>query len=186
MSYVILPGEGPCLRCLFGEAPAIEHAQTCDQVGILAPVAHLIASFQATEAIKLLAGQKDAVERKLWKADLWNRHFKTISVDHLKKNPCSSCQRQDYIYLSRKSSTQAVTLCGRNAVQILQPKTGKLDFKKLAAKFPDDADILFNEHLLRCKLSPYEITIFANGRAIIKGTEDAGQAKSLYAKYVGA
>ena len=186
MSYVIFPGRGPCLRCLFGEAPGAESVQTCDQVGILAPVAHLIASFQTIEAIKILAGQEQAVARQLWKVDLWTREFKEISVEHLKNNPCSGCKSGDYPYLSRQSGTQAVSLGGRNAVQIHSENGIKVDLKILAAKLEGLAEIYCNPYLLRCRTESYEITVFTNGRAIVKGTEDAGQARSLYAKFIGS
>ncbi|MBI3306978.1 MAG: ThiF family adenylyltransferase [Candidatus Omnitrophica bacterium] len=185
MSFVILPGKGPCLRCLFGESPGPENAQTCDQVGILASVAHLVASFQATEAIKILAGKMDAVERKLWKVDLWSRQFQAISVEHLREFPCSGCREQSYPYLERKIASRAVTLCGRNAVQIYQTGPQKIDFEILARKLEGQAAVKFNDYLLNVHLAPYEITVFKNGRAIVRGTEDAGQAKSLYARYIG-
>lgn len=186
MSYAVLPGEGPCLRCLFGEAPAPENSQTCDQVGILAPVAHLIASFQVTEAIKLLAGKREALERKLWKVDLWSRQFQAISVEHIRNAPCTGCKDRDYPYLARKKGLRAVTLCGRNAVQIYRGDKQKINFGILASKLGGKTEVQFNDYVLRCRLKPYEITVFSNGRAIVKGTEDAARAKSLYAKYIGS
>ncbi len=186
MSYVILPGEGPCLRCLFGEAPSPADIQTCEQVGILSPVAHVIASFQAIEAIKILAGHKEAVERNLWKMDLWSREFKSITVDHLRNMPCSGCLGEEFPYLQTSAGTRTVALCGRNAVQVLTPAGRKLDLAGLAARLQGQGEIHFNDYLLRCRTKPYEITVFANGRAIIKGTEDPVQAKSLYAKYIGS
>ncbi|HLD50615.1 MAG TPA: ThiF family adenylyltransferase [bacterium] len=186
MSYVILPGEGPCLRCLFGEAPSPADIQTCEQVGILSPVAHVIASFQAIEAIKILAGHKEAVERNLWKMDLWSREFKSITVDHLRNMPCSGCLGEEFPYLQTSAGTRTVALCGRNAVQVLTPAGRKIDLQGLAARLQGQGEIHFNDYLLRCRTQPYEITVFSNGRAIIKGTEDPVQAKSLYAKYIGA
>ena len=186
MSYVVLPGQGPCLRCLFGQAPGAEDVQTCDQVGILAPVAHLIASFQAVEAIKILAGHGEAVDRQLWKVDLWNREFKAVSVGHFTdETRCSGCREKDYPYLDARAGARAVALCGRNAVQINPDKTGELDFKSLADRLSPQGEVIYNEFLLRCRMEPYEITVFVNGRAIVRGTEDAGQAKSLYARYIG-
>lgn len=186
MSYVVLPDEGPCLRCLFGEAPNPASIQTCEQVGILSPVAHVIASFQAIEAIKILAGHREAVERNLWKMDLWSREFKSISVDHLRNTPCSGCLGEDFPYLKTSAGTRTVALCGRNAVQVLTPAGRKLDLQGLAARLKGQGEIHCNDYLLRYRASPYEITVFLNGRAIIKGTEDPAQAKSLYAKYIGA
>lgn len=184
MSYVILPGDGPCLRCLFGSAPDPGAAQTCDQVGILAPMAHLISSFQAIEAIKILAGHMEAVDRELWKVDLWSRQFKAISVEKFKSEPCAGCSNKEYPYLEKKMGTRAVALCGRNAVQVFT-QDADIDLKSLASRLAKQTEVQFNDYLLKCKAAPYEITVFPNGRAIIKGTEDTGQAKSLYAKYIG-
>lgn len=186
MSYVVLPTIGPCLRCLFGEAPSPENTQTCDQVGILAPAAHLIASFQATEAIKILAGRFDVVENKLWKIDIWSRQFKAISVEHLEDKNCTSCKQQEYPYLNRKSGSRAVTLCGRNSVQIYDPENPQINLSALAGKLQKEGNVKINDYLLKYQVEPYEITVFQNGRAIIKGTEDIAQAKSLYAKHIGA
>ena len=186
MSYVVLPGDGPCLRCLFGQAPEPGSIQTCDQVGILAPVAHLIASFQTVEAIKILARHFEAVERALWKVDLWSREFKTISVEHLKDVPCSGCEKSEYPYLNLHLATRTVALCGRNAVQILNGSKERMDFRQLAERLSAEGEVKFNEHLLRYRLASYEITVFSNGRAIVKGTENPGQAKNLYSRYIGA
>lgn len=185
MSYVILPDEKPCLRCLFGEAPKHSHMQTCSQVGVLSTVSHLIASFQATEAIKILAGHKDRVDPKLWKIDVWNKTFKSISVEHLMNFACSGCATDTFPYLEHQQGTQSLSLCGRNAVQIYKGIEEFVDFELLAKKINGRAEVNFNEHILNIHTDPYEITVFRNGRAIVKGTEDQGQAKSLYSQFVG-
>lgn len=185
MSYVILPGETPCLRCLFGEAPGPGDAQTCDQVGILAPVAHMIASFQAVEAIKILAKKKKDVDRRLWKMDIWNREFQAINVEHLRNTPCEACRDEKYIYLQRIQGTRAVALCGQNAVQITTSYKEKINFKKLAAKMALAENIQYNEYLFRCHWSRFQVTLFVNGRAIVKGTENPDEAKSVYSKLIG-
>lgn len=185
MSYVILPGERPCLRCMFGEAPKHSHMQTCSQVGVLSTVSHLIASFQATEAIKILAGQRERVDPKMWKVDIWNKTFKSISVEHLMNFSCSGCSMDTYPYLEYHQGTQTLSLCGRNAVQIYKSNEDFIDFKALAERINDKAKVSFNDYILNIDSAPYEITVFRNGRAIIKGTEDQGQAKSLYSQFVG-
>ena len=199
LTYVILPGEGPCLRCLFEEAPAPGEFQTCDTAGILAPVAHTIASFQATEALKILAGKKEAADRRLWKIDLWKKEFKSVDVSispHPHPLPlggrgkgegvrCSGCLRGEYPYLSRERGSRTVTLCGRNAVQIIQDPYGRLNFQNLARKLSGLGAVKYNDYLLKASVAPFEITVFQNGRAIIQGTGDAAEAKSVYAKYIG-
>jgi adenylyltransferase/sulfurtransferase len=43
-----------------------------------------------------------------------------------------------------------------------------------------------NEFVLKFWRDPYEMTLFPDGRAIIKGTTDTGVARSLYARFVGS
>lgn len=186
MSYVVFPDDPPCLRCLFGGTPLQDEMQTCDQVGILAPVAHLIASFQATEAIKILAGHRDRVDRRLWKVDVWSRQFKSITVEHLQNLPCSGCSSDDFPYLRAESENKSLALCGRNAVQIYQIPEMNLNFRLIAEKLTDQAEVSFNPYLMNIRVPSYEITVFKNGRAIIRGTEDTGRALSLYKQYVAA
>lgn len=185
MSYVILPGKTPCLRCLFGEGSSAGSEQTCDQVGILAPVAHLIASFQATEAIKLLAGKNDRVDRRLWKVDIWDRQFKSFDVGHLKRTPCAGCREREFPYLHGDGAARAVTLCGRNAVQIFQSGERKLELRHLASRLEGQAQVRVNDYLLHIRVDSCEITVFQNGRAIVKGTEDVSRARRLFTRYVG-
>lgn len=185
MSYVILPGQPPCLRCLFGEAPKHSETQTCNQVGVIATVSHLIASFQATEAIKILVDQRDWIDRRLWKVDVWNKTFKSISVEHLRKSACSGCREGDFPHLAIKAGVQSISLCGRNAVQVYVDLDESLDFSKMADRIKEIAQVKYNEYILNIRTSPYEITVFKNGRAIVKGTEDRGHARSLYSKFVG-
>ena len=198
LTYVILPGVGPCLRCLFEEAPVAGEFETCDTAGILAPVAHVIASFQAMEALKIRARGHELADRRLWKIDLWKKDFKPINVGagfprpaglgrgDRASTPCSGCQKGDFPYLNRERASRTVTLCGRNAVQIFRSENRGVDFQNLAKKLSASGAVTYNEYLLKASIPPFEITLFNNGRAIIQGTQDAGQAKSIYAKYVGA
>ena len=183
LAYVIFPGEGPCLRCLFEEAPEPGEFQTCDTAGILAPAAHGIASFQAMQALKILAGRKEAVDRRLVKFDLWKNEFKGVETASAFR--CSGCFKEDYPYLSRERGSRTVTLCGRNAVQILRNKASQIDLKNLAQKLTPFGSVHYNDYLLKASISPFEITVFSNGRAIIQGTEDQAEAKSVYSKYIG-
>lgn len=186
MTYVILPGEGPCLRCIFKEAPRPEEVQTCDHIGVLASVSHTVASVQVLEAIKILVGKKQASDRKLRTFNLWSHEFRGLNVSDLSRHPCDSCSKRDYIFLAERNGTKAVSLCGRNAVQIINYSHDRLDFKKLSDKLKGMMAVEFNEYLLKCNWNQFEMTVFANGRAIVKGTDDLGQAKSIYAKYIGS
>jgi adenylyltransferase/sulfurtransferase len=197
LTYVVLPGEGPCLRCLFEAAPKPGEFQTCDTAGILAPVAHAVASFQVMEALKILVGKKDEVDRRLWKIDLWKKEFRPVDVgagfprlargrgNRAPTNRCSGCEKGEYSSLTRGRASRTVTLCGRNAVQILCGGSSRVNFQNLAGKLAPLGAVKYNDYLLKASIAPFEITVFQNGRTIIQGTEDTGQAKSVYAKYIG-
>ncbi|MBI2167853.1 MAG: ThiF family adenylyltransferase [Candidatus Omnitrophica bacterium] len=186
LTYVILPGEGPCLRCLFEEAPRPGEFQTCDRAGILAPVAHWVASFQSIEALKILAGRKETVDRRLWKGDLWKKEFRAVDAGGAPRSGCSGCRKGEYPYLDRERGSRTVTLCGRNAVQIFSSASVPINFKNLADKLSPFGAVHYNDYLLQASVPPFEITIFLNGRAIVKGTEDASEARGVYAKYIGS
>lgn len=184
LTYVILPGEGPCLRCLFEEAPRSGEFQTCETAGILAPVAHGVASLQVMGALKILAGKREAVDRRLWKIDLWKNEFRALEVGAVAT--CPGCTQGEFPSLARERGTRTVTLCGRNAVQIFRAEKAPVDFTKLARKLSPLGAVQYNDYLLKASVDSYDITVFSNGRAIIGGTKDAGRAKSVYSKYIGA
>ena len=183
LTYVILPGEGPCLRCLFEAAPKPGEFETCERAGILAPAAHWIASFQAMEALKILSGNRQRVDRRLWKGDLWKKEFKPVEAGM--PASCSGCLEADYPYLNQETGSRTVVLCGRNAVQIFRSEKFQINFKNLAQKLSPLGAVQYNDYLLKAAVSPFEITLFPNGRAIIQGTEDPQEAKGVYAKYIG-
>jgi molybdopterin-synthase adenylyltransferase len=185
-TMTILPGETPCLRCLMETCPPPGSTPTCDTAGILGPIAGLIASIEAMEAIKILSGNRDAVSRHLTVIDLWQNHIKQVDVSRLRDEvDCPTCKRGEYAWLSGREGGQTAVLCGRNAVQLSHPGTS-ISLTDLAQRLAGVGQITLNRYLLRLKVPPYEITLFSDGRAIISGTDDVTVARTIYAKYIGA
>ena len=191
MCMTIIPGETPCLRCVFEAAPAPGETGTCETAGVLAPAVNIVASYQATEAIKLLSGNKTAVNRELISIDVWENTTRRMKVAPLagRKGECPCCAKRNFEWLDGAHGTQTTTLCGRNAVQVSHRTKGKLDFAYLASVLKQSGEVSYNKFLLKFQLvengDPYEFTVFEDGRAIIKGTSEPDTARSLYAKYVG-
>jgi len=185
MSQTIIPGETACLRCLVNDIPPPGTSATCDTAGVVGPVVSAIASVSATEAIKLIVGQGD-LNRGIIHFDLWYNSF-----EHFKNNgprpDCPACQQHQLEFLNQEKGGQIVSLCGRDAVQIRQAGSNRISLAELADRLSSVSDITArNDYLLRFNIDDYEITLFADSRAIIKGTEDESVARGLYAKYVGA
>jgi len=181
----------PCFRCLFEEAPPPGTTPTCDTVGVLASLITTVASFQVTEALKILTGNFDRVCRKLLHFDVWTNEFQQLDVSGVHENGrCPCCKGRRFDYLDGKAGSSAAILCGRDAVQLrLRHHNEDIDLGALAQRLERSGSVMANEFLLKAHITdgnkPYEITLFPNGRAIIKGTQEPDVARGLYSKYVG-
>ncbi len=185
ISQTIIPGQTACLRCYFEDVPPPGTSPTCDTAGVIGPVVGAIASVSAAEAIKLIVGQGD-LNQGIIHFDVWYNAFEPFESSGPRQN-CPACQQHNFEFLNQEKGTLAVNLCGRNAVQIRQPGADRLDLSALADRLAAISHLTArNDYLLRFSVGGYEITLFADARAIIKGTEDESVARGLYAKYIGA
>jgi molybdopterin-synthase adenylyltransferase len=185
-TMTILPGETPCLRCVFEAAPAPGEAGTCETAGVLSPVVTIIASYQAAEALKILSGHRDKVSRDLIFVDVWENVHRRIKIAPLLgKVDCPCCRRQRFEWLEGEQGSHTTSLCGRNAVQVAHRSASRLSFEDLAGHLEALGEVSYNRFLLRFTAEGHEFTVFPDGRAIIKGTSDVDRARTLYAKYIG-
>ena len=185
-TMTILPGETPCLRCVFEAAPAPGEAGTCETAGVLGPIVNIIASYQATEAFKILAGRLDKVNRDLLYFDVWDNVQKRIRIAPLLgKVDCPCCQRKIFEWLDGDMGSHTTSLCGRNAVQVAHRMASRLTLDDLARHLESLGTVSYNRFLLKFQVESYDFTVFPDGRAIIKGTDDVDKARTLYAKYIG-
>jgi adenylyltransferase/sulfurtransferase len=185
VTMTIRPGQTACLACLLETEDArLGNEATCETVGVLGSAASVVASIQVAEALKILAGKPEALHGKLVSCDIWTGTFQSIRVP---RNPeCTACARREFRHLSGEAQPH-ITMCGRDSVQIHE-RNRRLDLSDLGRRLQSAsvAEIRNNDFLLRFRVPPYELTVFADGRAIIKGTKDPALARSLYARYLGA
>jgi adenylyltransferase/sulfurtransferase len=180
----VLPGTSPCLRCLMGGLPAPGTSATCETAGVIAPITHIIASIQVAEALKLLTGSLVPADIRLTSYDVWSSRYQRIDVGVDAMATCPVCSEQRFEYLDG-NPLRTITLCGRNAVQLIPGVKGDIDFAQLSKSIAAFGSVQFNDFLLKCSAPPYELTLFRDGRAIVKGTEEAGLARSVYSRMVG-
>ncbi len=178
----ILPGESACLACVFPESPRGSF-ETCDTAGILNSAVATVAAISATEALKLLVGARLAMRGTLLSFDLWRNERSEISVRHARAG-CRACGERDFVHLAGKGRPH-ITLCGRNSVQIHE-RQRPIDFDEITRRLEPHGAVRHNEFVLKFWREPYEMTLFPDGRAIIKGTTDTAVARSLYARFVGS
>lgn len=183
-TMTIVPGETPCLRCIFEEMPDAGSSPTCDTAGVIMPIISSIAAVQVAEAIKILTGKRDALHGSLMQIDIWQNDWRKIKLSE--PNPdCVACGQRKFEFLDAEFQEFAAVLCGRDAVQIAPPRPTRLDIIEMANRLCYVAPVNYNEYLLRFEIDGHELSIFTDGRAIVKGTDDPSVARSLYAKYIG-
>lgn len=178
----ILPGRTACLACVFPDAPHGAQ-ETCETAGILNSAVNVVAAIAATEAIKVLCGADDRTRTSLLSFDLWRNERAEVAAGTPKPG-CLACGQRDFIHLAGEGRPH-ITLCGRNSVQIHEQHR-PLDFAEMSARLQPLGRVRHNDFVLKFSREPYEMTLFPDGRAIIKGTSDVAVARSLYARYVGS
>jgi molybdopterin/thiamine biosynthesis adenylyltransferase len=180
----VLPGKTACLACIFPQTPR-GMVETCETSGILGSAVNVVASVAATEAMKILLGN-DALgqlRKTLWSFDVWTNQHSEIAAGK-SRSGCRACGERDFVHLAGESRPH-ITMCGRNSVQIHE-RTRPIDFAEMQQRLETHGIVRHNEFVLKFWREPYEMTLFPDGRAIIKGTTDTGVARSLYAKYIGS
>jgi molybdopterin/thiamine biosynthesis adenylyltransferase len=178
----ILPGETACLACIFPESPR-GSIETCETAGILNSAVNWVASIAATEALKLLVGARPKMRRTLLSFDVWANQQAEVATAS-SRTGCCSCGQRDFIHLAGEGRPH-ITLCGRNSVQIHE-RERPVDFAEIGARLEPLGRVRHNAFVLKFWRDPYEITLFPDGRAIIKGTTDTAIARSLYARFIGS
>jgi adenylyltransferase/sulfurtransferase len=180
----VLPGTTACLACIFPDTPR-GMVETCESSGILNTAVNLVASIAATEAVKMLVGGAalEQLRKTLWSYDVWTNDQAEIAAAKPRAG-CRACGERDFVHLAGEGRPH-ITLCGRNSVQIHE-RARPIDFAEMQQRLTAHGIVRHNEFVLKFWREPYELTLFPDGRAIIKGTTDTGVARSLYARFVGS
>jgi adenylyltransferase/sulfurtransferase len=178
----VIPGTTACLACVFPDSPQ-GIFETCETAGVLNSVVNLVASIEAAEALKWLVGAADKMRRTLLSCDVWTNERAEIQAGKPRVG-CRACGERDFVHLEGEGRPH-ITLCGRNSVQIHE-RHRPVDFGEMSERLKPHGTVRHNDFVLKFWREPYEMTLFSDGRAIIKGTTDTGVARSLYARFVGS
>lgn len=205
MNMAILPGESPCLRCAFPDPPSPGSMPTCETAGVLGPAVAIVAARQAGDALKLLLGLARCVDRALTEFDLWSNLYRRVDLGE-RRVECPCCGKRRFEFLEASTAADHTSLCGQDAVQI-SPRAGAIDLDGIAARWAPLGEVTRTRFMVRLKPSdaaawshlagdahpprtergrPLEISVFADARAIVRGTTKPEVARSIYARFVGA
>jgi adenylyltransferase/sulfurtransferase len=184
VTMTVRPHQTPCLRCVFEEAPPAASAPTCDTAGVIMPIISVVAAVQVSEALKLLTGQLESLHGSLMQFDVWRNEWRKINPGPPAPE-CPTCGLGQFSTLEAAAGDFAALMCGRNAVQISPSQPTQVDFRALAERLRGVGEVKVNDYLLRFRTGEFEVTVFQDGRSIIRGTDEMKTARSLYAKYIG-
>lgn len=184
-TMTILPDKTPCLRCVFDEIPDAGSSPTCDTAGVVMPIIASVTAVQVSEALKILVGRFKDLHGSIVQIDVWQNDWRKIRLAEPDPD-CKTCGKREFEFIDVLSKEFSAVLCGRDAVQIAPPRPTTLVLPDLAEKLASVAEVKQNEYLVRFTSGENEITVFRDGRAIVKGTDDVAVARSLYAKFIGS
>ncbi len=182
MVMPVLPGRGPCLRCVVPSPPDPGAVPTCDTAGVLNSAVAVMASLQVTIALRILLGSPPA-NTGLFYADVWNGSFELMKFQRNEQCPC--CALANFEFLDERHVSWTTSLCGRNSVQVTPPRSVELDFEALRQRLDPVGRVSSSGLLLRFKADDGEMVIFPDGRAIVANTTDVARARTFYARYIG-
>jgi molybdopterin-synthase adenylyltransferase len=186
-TMTILPGETACLACLMPDVPPPGTTPTCDTAGVLGSIVGVVASIEACEALKILSGHREAVNRRLTIIDLWENEIRRVDLAKLRESGgCRVCGHREFAWLSGEEGGGQAVLCGRNAVQIGAAEGTAVSLEELATRLAGVGRLERNPFLLRLAVDGYVLTVFPDGRTIVGGTDDVATARTVHARYVGA
>lgn len=184
MTMAIIPHSTPCFRCFLAKMPPPGSTPTCDTVGVLGPAVNIVASLEVTEGFKLLMGKEEELHRRLIYVDVWAGTLERLELGK-RGDPCPACDLGRFEFLEAREGSYLTRLCGRDAVQVNVRGKAEVPFPDLARRLSSVGQVTFNDYMLRFRVDSYELTLFPDGRTIIKGTADETVARSLYARYIG-
>ena len=173
--------DAPCFKCFIRDAKS-DASVSCSTFGVLNMITMTMASIQTAEAIKILLNS-DSVRKEVLSIDLWDNN---IDFFELRKNEdCPVCVRGEYEYLGKITGSYTTSICGSNTIQVVPSQSLNVDFSTLAEKLARIGDVRLSQYALKFSDDKYEITLFQDGRAIIKNAIDGNNAKSVYTEYIG-
>jgi adenylyltransferase/sulfurtransferase len=182
----VVPGRTACLRCLIPEPPAPGSLATCDTAGIIGPAALVVGAVEAAEAMKLVVGSGDKAGNRLLVCDLWENIWRTVDVSSLATVGCPTCRGGDYPWLEGRLGARPTPLCGRDAVQV-PSAGGAVDLAAIAARLAAVGSVVANRWIVRAEVEEgIQLSVFADGRAIVSGTREEAKARAIVSRYLGA
>lgn len=170
-----------CFRCLNPKPPAPGTLPTCETAGVFNAVAAQVGALEAGEALRLLLGEPPSGD--LLVVDGWRPEIQRIRV--ARRQDCPACVKGEREYLAAKRPQILASLCGSDAVSVDPLRRQPVDLDALGERLRKLGTVRRSGSVLVADVEGHHLTIFADGRALLRGVSGEAQARAAYAKYVG-
>lgn len=181
MVLAIRAPETACFRCLHPQAPLPGSLPTCETAGIFNALSAQVGAIQAGATLRLLLGEPPSGH--LFVIDGWRTEVEKIHV--ARRADCSACVRGEREYLGAKRSQVLASLCGSDTISLDPIHRGAVDLDGLAQRLATLGHARRAGGVLVADIEGRRLTVFPDGRALIRGVDDETEARAVYAKYVG-
>lgn len=181
---VSLPGRTPCLRCYLEALPPAGSGPTCDTAGVVPTLPPLVAALAMTEVVRLAAGETPAAG--ILTLSVWDGGFRSrrLFADVRPSAACPVCAGRSFPALEGEAASETVKLCGRQSVQITPRPGGRPDFEALEKRLAPLGRVRRSPQLLNADIEDLSLTVFPDGRCVVRGTGDPARARVYYDRYV--
>jgi molybdopterin-synthase adenylyltransferase len=175
----ILPHQTPCLACLV----PLEQTQvpTCLTTGVWEPAVRTATAMATTLAVQYLTTGKPMAG--LFHADLWQGRFGRINP--VRDANCPVCGLGEIPHLRGKLGMKSRALCSEDGVELWPEKVMEIDLEELYHRLAGQARVELHDYFLRLREGDLLVTLFPDGRALVRGTHDEGQARAVLARVLG-
>ncbi len=181
MVFAACSPETACFRCLHPRAPAPGSLPTCETAGIFNAAAAAVGAIQAGEVLRVLLGQ--APSGDLLVVDGWRPEIQRV---HVARRPdCPACVQGVREYVGAKRPQILASLCGSDTVSLDPVRRAPLDLDALARRLRKVGTVKRSGSILVADVEGHHLTVFPDGRALLRGVSGESQARAVYAKYIG-
>ena len=182
MVFAICSPQTACFRCLNPKMPPPGTLPTCETAGILNAVSAQVGSIEAGEALRLLLGEEPSGD--LLVIDGWRPEIQRVHV--ARRTDCPACGKGEREFLGAKRAQVLASLCGSDTVSLDPLHRGEVDLDAISRRLAKLGTVRRAGSLLVADVEGHHLTLFPDGRALIRGVKDESAARAVYAKYVGS
>jgi adenylyltransferase/sulfurtransferase len=145
----------------------------------------LVAAAAMTEALRIAVGAPPSPGLLRWEVWSGGISSRRLFESARPSASCPVCSGARFPALEGEGASETTKLCGRRSVQVAPGGRERPDFDRLEERWRRLGPVHRSAHLIAADVEGVALTLFSDGRCVVRGTSDPARARALYARYVG-